>query len=194
MVKHRLCWVLCLGIAGCGGSPAAPSPGGSGLPGQTVPQFSTGRYLLKISAPDSTSTLLLPVCGGSVGGPPAGTSVSVFLTVVKDGDEWVGRTSGAAADIEMRFRDAGELPSGGRALAGTIRGQAPDMGLSALIRPHDLSVTVAGTVAAGALMEAHTVFPYFVNAMIGQAVGDFRFRDSAGNLGRCSTVEVLIGA
>jgi len=122
-------------------------------------------------------------------------TVMVDLTVVKDGVEWVGRTSSASADIEMRFRDAGELPLGRRALAGTLRGQAPDMAFAPpLIVPRDVSVTIAGTAATGALMDAQTLDPYSVSTMVGRAVGDFLFRDSAGNVARCPAVTVFIGA
>ena len=140
MVKHRLCWVLCLGIAGCGGAaPAAPSPGAPGLPGRTVPQFSTGLYQVSMSGPLFADPLV-PGCPGWVTGPPS-TSVTLWLTVVKEGAEWVGRPANSAADIELRFRDAedaGELAFGRRVLTGTIRGQAPDMTLfPELLSPRD---------------------------------------------------------
>jgi hypothetical protein len=194
MARHGLWCLLVIGMAGCGGSsPAAPSPGG-GPVGQAVPQFSTGRYLLRMTAFDLSSDPLVPACPGSFGVPRAGKSVVVHLTVVREGVEWVGRTSGAAADLELRFRDAGELEFGRRALAGTIRGQAPDMGLPGLLDPGDVSVTVAGTAATGALLDAQTAFSFAVNTLVGRAVGEFRFQDSAGNAATCSVVSIHINA
>jgi hypothetical protein len=139
---------------------------------------------------------LVPGCPGWFDGTPS-TSVSVVLTVVKEGAEWVGRTSSATADIELRFRDAedaGELASGRRVLTGTIRGQAPDMSFfPGLLRPKDVSVTVTGTGAAtGALLGAWTAIPFSASMVVGRAVGVFRFRDSAGNVATCREVSVGI--
>ena len=137
-----------------------------------------------------------PECPGWPFGSPM-TSVSLLLTVVKEGAEWVGRTSGVAADIEVRFRDsedAAELALGRRVLTGTIRGQAPDMTFwPGLIRPNDVSVTVGGTGGAtGALLGAHTPIPFSAAMLLGRADGVFRFRDSAGNVATCSEVTVLM--
>ena len=154
--------------------------------GPVSAQFATGRYNLHMVAYDFSTNPLLPACPGSL--TRAGKSVYFQMTVVRDGVEWVGRSSGVAADIEMRFRDAGELPLGGRALSGTIRGQAPDMGFPGLIAPRDVTVTVAGTVATGALFDAETMGS--VNTLIGRAVGEFRFHDSAGSVVSCPEISL----
>jgi hypothetical protein len=193
MVKHRVGWILSLALAGCSGSSStAPTLG----PLERVtPQFSIGRYMLQMTAPDFSSDPLIPACAGSIGVPRAGKSVTVELTVIKDGVEWVGRAAGAQADIELRFRDAGELPFGRRALVGTIRGQATDMGIPGLFDPRDVSVAVAGNVQNGAaLLDGQTAFLYSVSTLVGRAAGDFRFRDSAGNVGACPAVSININA
>ena len=71
------------------------------------PQFATGRYRLKMIAFDVSSNPLLLPCPAWLGVPSIGKSVTLELDVVKDGVEWVGRPSGAAGDIEVRFRNAG---------------------------------------------------------------------------------------
>ena len=193
MVKHRLCWVLCLGIAGCGGeTPTEPSPGAPGLPGQTVPQFATGRYALTMLGPNFSADSPLAACSEALSLPPVPRSVSFQLTVTKEGAEWVGRTSGAAADVEVRFRDtedAGELAFGGRAFVGTIRGQGTDQGISGLIGS-GVSVTFAGTGATAALLDARTAVPFSTSMLLGRAVGAIRFRDPAGNVATCPAVSV----
>ena len=193
MVTHRLCGILLLVTAGCGGSsPTTPSPAAPSE--RAIPQFSTGPYTLHMTAFDLSSDPLVPACPGSLGVPRAGKSVVVHLTVVREGVEWVGRTTGAAADLEMRFRDAGELGLGRRSLVGTIRGQAPDMGLPGLLDPRDVSVTVAGTSATGALLDAQTAFSFAVNTLVGRAAGEFRFRDSGGSAGTCPAASIHINA
>jgi hypothetical protein len=188
MVKHRLCWLLSLAIAGCGGSsPTTPSPGGSDSPG---PQFATGRYRLKMIAFDVSSDPLLLPCPAWLGVPSIGKSVTLELDVVKDGVEWVGRPSGAAGDVEVRFSDAGQLPTGRRAIAGSIRGQAPDMGIPGSVAPRDVSVTVAGTGATGAVLDGQTAFSVAVDTLTGRAVGSFRFNDSVGDVVICPAVSV----
>jgi hypothetical protein len=80
-------------------------------------------------------------------------------------------------DIEVRFRDAGELPTGRRAIAGSIRGQAPDMGIPGSVAPRDVSVTVAGTGTTGACCDGQTAFSVAVDTLTGRAVGTFRFNE-----------------
>ena len=187
MVKHRLCWLLFLAIAGCGGpAPTAPSQGDPNAPG---PEFATGRYRLKMIAFDVSSDPLLLPCPAWLGVPSIGKSVTLELDVVKDGAEWVGRPSGAAGDLEVRFRDAGELPAGRRAIAGSIRGRAPDMGIPGSVAPRDVSMTVAGT---GAVLDAQTAFKVAVDTLTGRAVGEFRFHDSVGDVVSCPSVSVLM--
>ena len=138
---------------------------------------------------DFSTDPLVPACPGSFS-VPVNKFVTLQLTVVKDGAEWVGRTSNAAADIEMRFRDAGEPAFGERAFTGTIRGQTPDMGLPGLLPPGDVSVTVSGTGATGAVLNGRTLASFSVKTLTGRAVGEFRFHDSAGHVATCPAVSV----
>ena len=145
--------------------------------------------MLKITAYDFSTDPLVPACAGSFG-VPVTKIVTLQLTVVKDGAEWVGRTSNPAADIEMRFRDAGQLPFGERAFTGSIRGQAPDMGFLGVVPPGDVSVTVSGTGASAAVMDGRTLASLSVDTLTGRAVGEFRFHDSAGHVATCPAVSV----
>jgi hypothetical protein len=177
--------------AGCGGSTTPLMP----LPGQSIPLFSTGRYSLQMNAPDSSSDPLVPACSGSIGVPRAGKAVALELNVVKEGIEWVGHPASAIGDLELRFRDAGELSLGRRSLVGTIRGQTPDMGLPGVISPKDVSVVVAGPMqGGGALLDGQTAFAYSVTTLVGRAQGTFRFRDSSGSEAVCSVVTININA
>ena len=187
MVKHRLCWFLSLAIAGCGGS-SPTTPGTIDSPGL---EFATGRYRLKMIAFDVSFDPLQPSCPAWLGVPSIGKSVTLDLDVVKDGVEWVGRPSGAAGDVEVRFRNAGELPSGQRAIAGTIRGRAPDMGIPGSVAPRDVSVTVAGA-ATGATLDARTAFSVSVDELTGRASGVFNFQNSAGDVVSCPVVSVFM--
>jgi hypothetical protein len=116
--------------------------------------------------------------------------VTVELVVSKEGSEWVGRTTVAGADIELRFRDAGEPSVGRRVFSGTIRGHAPDAGLRGMIEPRDVSVIIG----AGSTIEGETAFISNVSTLVGRARGDFQFSDSAGNTASCSVVSIHINA
>lgn len=151
--------------------------------------------MLQLTGFDFSTDPLLPPCAGPLGIPASGKHVIIELLVEKNGAEWVGRATGLPADIELRFRDGGVLPIGRRAFAGTIRGQARDMGIPGLADPRDVTVSIGGSgVDGSAFVEGQTAFFNSVSTLVGRAVGDMQFRDSAGNTGSCSTVSVHINA
>jgi hypothetical protein len=187
-MRYTVTWFVCLGLAGCGGSspvaPAVPEP----------PAFSTGRYMLELTGYDFSTVPELPVCAGPLGVPSSGKHVSVELQVMRDGAEWVGRSTRSPADIELRFKDAGLIGLGRRAFTGTIRGQGPDDGLPGLVDPRDVFLIIGGSAGNTARVEGETAFSNSVRTLVGRAEGEFRFRDSAGNTGSCSVVSVHINA
>ena len=115
--------------------------------------------------------------------------MSIDLQVVTEGPDWVGRTTAAGADIELRFRDGGEPSFGRRTFSGSLRGRARDAGLPGLLDPRDVSVVIDN-----ATVEGETAFFGRVSTLVGRARGDVRFSDSAGNTGRCSVVSIHINA
>ena len=154
-------------------------------------EFATGRYRLKMIAFDVSFDPLQPSCPAWLGVPSIGKSVTLDLDVVKDGVEWVGRPSGAAGDVEVRFRNAGELPSGQRAIAGTIRGRAPDMGIPGSVAPRDVSVTVAGAATGASVGRADGVLGLRRRAHR-PGLGVFNFQNSAGDVVSCPVVSVFM--
>ena len=181
--------VLCLAcaiLAGCGSSPVEPTR----TPFPTAPTFSTGQYTVQILGFDFSSVPEIPACAGPIGVPASGKAVTVELQVAKEGSEWVGRMTTAGADFELRFRDGGERSFGRRLFSGTIRGRARDAGLRGLIDPRDVSVVIG----AGSTVEGETAFVHSVSTLVGRALGDFQFSDSAGNTASCSVVQIHINA
>ena len=168
------------------------------MPGNQVvwpaPPFSTGTYRVQLTGYDGSTDPQLPPCATPAGMPPAGKSVNFELKVAREGNEWVGRAS-SPADLELRFHDAGDLLFGRRALAGTIKGHAPDAGFPGIFPPTGVSVNVAGEGGdRTATIEGQTAFSYSTSLLIGRASGDFRFVDGAGNTGVCTVVSFNINA
>ena len=181
--------VLCLAcvmIAGCGASPSEPTR----IPLPSGPTFATGTYNVQILGYDFSTVPEIPACAGPIGVPTSGKAVTVDLVVVKEGSEWVGRTTAAGADIELRFRDGGEPSFGRRVFSGTIRGRARDEGLRGLLEPRDVLVAIGG----GATVEGETAFINRVSTLVGRVRGDVQFSDSAGNTATCSVVQIHINA
>jgi hypothetical protein len=181
--------VLCLAcaiLAGCGSSPVEPTR----IPFPSAPTFSTGQYTIQIIGFDFSSVPEIPACAGPIGIPTAGKAVIVELQVAKEGSEWVGRATAAGADLELRFRDSGERSFGKRAFSGTLRGRARDGGRPGFIDPRDVSVLIG----AGSTVEGETAFVRNVSTLVGRALGDFQFADSAGNTASCSVVQIHINA
>jgi hypothetical protein len=176
-------------LGACGGD---ANPGGpSGLmppPSLTVPQFPVGSYWLGLTGYDVSVVPAIPACDKPAGVPPAGKSVMIKLNVVKQGTEWVGRVAEGDGDLELRFRDAGELPFGLRSLTGTLRGQAPDGGVPGGIGPRGVSVAIEGTAA----VEGQTALPFSSRVMSGRATGTLRFTDSSGGTARCPGVSLTV--
>jgi hypothetical protein len=185
--------LLTLICAGCAGSDSAPtSP--SGVERAAGP-FLTGRYYLQLVAFDFSDDPELPACAGYIGVPRAGKSVVVALTVVRDGNDWVGRPAQPGPDIELRFRDAGPAILGRRAFSGTLRGRAADEGVpyGPPIPPNGVTVfATGGGPGAAAIVEGRTAFARNASTLTGRAVGEFRFQDEAGIAATCGTVSVHI--
>ena len=173
---------LCL-LSACGGSDS-PSLAPSGP--LVAPPFPVGTYWLLLTGYEVPGAI--PPCESPAGEPPAGKRVAVELNVVKEAQEWVGKTARAAGDLELRFVDAGELPFGLRALRGTVRGQAPDEGLPGAATPRDVSVAID----AGVTVDGQTAYPFSASVLSGKAGGGFHFKDSAGRTGNCSVVAVTL--
>lgn len=183
--------VLALLCAGCGGAeaPTSPTP-----PVPDSPSFLTGQYYLQLNAFDFSDNPQIPACPGFIGVPRAGKSVTVVLTVTREGAEWVGRPSTGGADMELRFRETG-VTLFGRTFSGTLRGRGSDQQLPFFPAPppNGVSVSVAGTApGAAAIVEGQTLGHGRANTLTGRAMGEFRFDDAAGALATCGTVAVHI--
>ena len=183
-MRLTLLCLACVTVAACGSSPVEPTR----IPLPSVPTFATGAYNIQILGYDFSSVPEIPACAGPIGVPTSGKAVTVDLVVVKEGAEWVGRTTAAGADIELRFRDGGEPTLGRRVFSGTIRGRARDEGLRGLLEPRDVLVALGG----GATVEGETAFINRVSTLVGRVRGDVRFSDSAGNTSTCSVVQIHI--
>jgi hypothetical protein len=176
-------------LAGCGvnGSPADPSP--LVPPAKpTVPQFPVGPYWLRVTGYDVQVASVIPACDQPAGVPPAGKSVMVKLNVVLQGTEWVGRTDQEDGDLELRFRDTGELPFGLRGFTGTLSGEARDTAGPGATTPTDVRIAVD----AGATVQGQTSLPFSSSVLSGYASGGIRFRDAAGRAGTCSAVAITM--
>jgi hypothetical protein len=188
-VQYFFTSVVLATLAACGGD---ANPGGpTGLmppPSLTIPQFPVGSYWVGLTGYDVPVAPAIPACDKPAGVPPAGKSVMIKLNVVKQGTEWVGRVADGDGDLELRFRDAGELPFGLRSLTGTLRGQAPDGGVPGGIGPRGVSVAIEGTAA----VEGQTALPFSSRVMSGRVAGDIRFSDTEARVGTCTAVAFTI--
>jgi hypothetical protein len=175
-------------LAACAGSGSQPlAPSADTPPALTAPPFPVGPYWISISGYDNP-TPGLPACDKPAGEPPAGKHVTVQVTVVKEGGEWVGRVAEGPGDLELRFRDAGDLPFALRAFTGTLRGQAADTGIPGAARPTDVTIAIDGS----AIADGQTAIPFSARVLSGRASGGIRFRDANGRSGACSGVSLTI--
>ena len=167
-------------LAACGGSPSQPA-----APDLITPAFPVGTYWVSMTGYDIPIPGL-STCDRPVGEPPSSKRVTVQLTVVKEGAEWVGRSAEAPADVTLRFKDGGELPYGLRGFTGTLRGQARDTGIPGAANPTDVSMAIDGNAA----VDGQTALPFSVRVLSGRATGTIRFTDANGRTATCSTVAV----
>jgi hypothetical protein len=172
-------------LTACGGGdslPLAPSPSPP-----AVPPFPTGTYWLLLSGYDIPVAPVIPACDPA-GAPPAGKHVAVELDVVRQGPEWVGRPARDTGDLELRFRDGGELAFGLRAFTGTLRGEAPDGGVPGGGPAIGVSIAIDGT----GTIDGQTALPLSARVLSGKASGAIHFKDGTGQTGNCSAVALTI--
>jgi hypothetical protein len=169
-------------LAACGGSTSQPA-----APELITPAFPVGTYWVSMTGYDIPIPGL-SACDRPVGEPPSSKRVTVQLTVVKEGTEWVGRTAEGAGDITLRFRDGGELPYGLRAFTATLRGQAADTGIPGAANPTDVSIAIDGN----ATVDGQTALPFSARVLSGRATGTIRFTDGNGRSATCSTIAVAM--
>ena len=147
-VGRNLAVSLVMAATACGSSPAAPSSAiASALP--------DGRYTLTLTPPAEFQG-----CTGlAEASVPFLWSQSFFLTIVREQDEWVGRSqSGPGDNLVVRLR---ETPVGSRRTSGAIQGTGVvaqglfgEIGIGVLVEaPAPLSGTILApaSVAEGLL-------------------------------------------
>ena len=166
-------------LAACGGTPQPAAPE------LITPAFPVGTYWVSMTGYD-VPIPGLSTCDRTGGEPPSSKRVTVQLTVIKEGTEWVGRNAEGTGDVTLRFRDGGELPYGLRALTGTLRGQARDTGIPGAANPTDVSITIDGN----ATVDGQTALPFSARVLSGRATGTIRFTDGNGRSATCSTIAV----
>lgn len=165
--------LACAVLSACGGGGTVLSPVDS-LP------LRPGRQLLTLSGVALSTDPRITPCA-PLGLPPAGTSVDSFVTLSRDGNEWIARSRSAAeGDIEIRIRSIGRTVAGYQ-VEGNIRGTAIDVGLNSVVR--DVRATFTGVILEGM---TSSPFSAFVG---GRASGAVRFSNSAGEGSGCSVVQ-----
>jgi hypothetical protein len=179
---------LLLFLAACSGSdslPMAPSPGAT--PPLVAPPFPVGSYWVSIAGYD-IAVPGIAACDKPTGEPPPSKSVTVKLTVVKEGAEWVGRIAEGPGDLALRLKDAGELQYGLRGFTGSLRGEARNTGIPGAQNPANVTVAIDDNAA----IDGMTAVPFSVRALSGRATGSIRFTDSSSRSATCSAVSLTI--
>jgi hypothetical protein len=164
-------------VGSCSSSHLAPDATGLVLPAGVYEFSVRGFGLSEDPRYPACSPLLVPA---------AGTAVTSYLSVAKEGDTWVGRSIAPAVDsIELRFRDTG-TQGFGRVVSGTIRGTVTDAGTTT-VRARDVTVTFGAGGADAAAFEGGTDTPIstFVSGRISGAI---RFADSTGAASTCPAI------
>jgi hypothetical protein len=172
--------VGCVAQLACGGrSAAAPDPVGLSLaPGPQVLTLAGFTVSLDPEFPPCTPALQ----------PAAGLSVNTFVVLVKEGGEWVARSTAPQESIELRFRAAGSSSGGyGYRVTGTISGSAVDVALTGVVRDIRVSLGSAAGGAGAAVFDGETATPT-TSLIVGRVSGALRFSDSRGQSSTCSAI------
>lgn len=164
--------------AACSAQPQPFAP-----PGQNLP-LSPGLQLVRIIGFALTDEPGVPTCTPR-GVPRAGTEISAFASLIRDGDAWIATLAPPeAGTLELRIRDAGRRTGGGQGIVGMARGEAPDFTVPGIVVARDVTVSIRGVGNEASAALDGVVYPS--SFVTGSLAGTIAFSDSGGGVGVCS--------
>jgi hypothetical protein len=183
-VGHAVCAVLLVSAVACGGSPTTPAATpAAAVPPRRVLSLQPGAYALDLIGFGISADPEFPPCA-----PPTlqggRTAAWIPVSLEREANDWVARTSPSAGALELRFRQTGDsIP--GFTVSGSISGNAADAWEP---RPVvDRGRVFLNGAGNGAVVQG--VADRFSPLLTGTVSGDIRFTNhEATAVSRCTVV------